>query len=607
MTTTTKGPGTGLWAAALLLCHHTGSAAMTPQQVYAAVAPSVAALQTVDEQGSPIAQFSATQVGATRYVTVCDGVDAAPALRLRQGEASASARIGARDRERNLCLVEAAQAIGPALTLHAALPATGQRVFAISNALGLGVGISEGVVAGIRSLSPGRLVQFTAPVSPGSEGGALVDDQGRLLAILDYRRRDGQNVNFGSPAAWIAEIAPRADGAAAQLQRFDAAAALSRQEQWQALADHAAAWLVHQPEQPDALRFAIEAAQALGQPDAVLGGWRALRRIKPDDAPTGLGLGGALWGSGLRAEALALARQLVAEHAEDGRVQLFLARVLRASGALADAESAYRRAIGLDAWLTDAYLGLATLAQARNDTATAVSIWSRLSGLYPQELQYREGLVRTSMRAGRPRDALAELDRWPAPHKDSATASLWRAEVLLELGAPEAALQAARQGLARGVDSPAIAWTLSATALARLQRHPEAIAAIGQAVALDPGNAARARRQVHFLFDGGQAQEALRAAQALADSHPDQAELLGEYGRALVRSDRHADAVPVLERALQADARQPFVWRALVRAHQNLGQRQQARAAHARLREIDAAQADDVWRSFVQPFEEGRP
>lgn len=579
---------------------------MTPQQVYAEAAPSVAALETVDEQGAAIAQFSATQVGPTRFVTVCDGVDAAPALRLLQGDASVAARVADRDRERNLCLVEAEQPLGRALAPRDQVPAVGQRVFAISNALGLGVGISEGVVAGIRGAA-GGLVQFTAPVSPGSEGGSLVDDEGRLVAILDYRRRDGQNVNFGAPVAWVAQIPVRAAAAAVQLQRFDAAVALSRQAQWPALAKHAAGWLAEQPNQPDALQFAIEAAQGLQQPAAVLDGWRTLRRVKPADAPTGLGLGRALWASGLRDEALALARQLVAEHAEDANARLFLAQVLHSGGAWADAEAAYRQAIGLDAWLNDAYRGLASLAQARNDTATALSIWSRLSGLYPQAMDYRVALLRTYVSAGRPRDAWAELERWPTPLKDSATALLWRALVLLDLGAPEAALQAARQSLAQGVDTPALAWNTAATALARLVRYPEGIAAIRQATELDPDNLFWKRRQVNFLFDGGRPQEALQAAQALAAAAPGRADILGELGRVLVRSDRHAQAIPVLERALQADARQPDVWRALIRAHQNLGQHPQARKAHARLRDIDAVQAERAWRSFVLPFEESRP
>ena len=64
--------------------------------------------------------------------------------------------------------------------------------------------ISEGVVAGIRHFPAGDYIQFSAPISPGSEGGALVDEQGRLVGVIDYRRRDGQNENYQYDTLWEA-------------------------------------------------------------------------------------------------------------------------------------------------------------------------------------------------------------------------------------------------------------------------------------------------------------------------------------------------------------------------------------------------------------------
>jgi len=109
----------------------------------------------------------------------------------------------------NLCLIEVDGAPSQAMAIKWQAPAAGSRVFAVSNALGLGVGISEGVVSGVRHFPNGDYIQFTAPISPGSEGGALVDDDGQLLGIVDYRRRDGQNVNFASLAEWIDQIEKR--------------------------------------------------------------------------------------------------------------------------------------------------------------------------------------------------------------------------------------------------------------------------------------------------------------------------------------------------------------------------------------------------------------
>jgi len=69
--------------------------------------------------------------------------------------------------------------------------AQGAPVFAVTNASGLAWSATEGILSAIRPADevPGagsgfRLLQFTAPVAPGSSGGALVDRAGSLIGII---------------------------------------------------------------------------------------------------------------------------------------------------------------------------------------------------------------------------------------------------------------------------------------------------------------------------------------------------------------------------------------------------------------------------------------
>lgn len=75
----------------------------------------------------------------------------------------------------------------------------GQKVYAIGNPLGLERSISEGIVSGIRFDDGRKLIQTTAPISPGSSGGGLFNDNGELIGITTATLVNGQNLNFAIP------------------------------------------------------------------------------------------------------------------------------------------------------------------------------------------------------------------------------------------------------------------------------------------------------------------------------------------------------------------------------------------------------------------------
>lgn len=72
----------------------------------------------------------------------------------------------------------------------------GQKVVAIGSPLGLFNTVSDGIVSGFRKLSEVSMIQFTAPISPGSSGGALLNMSGELIGILTAGFDDGQNLNL---------------------------------------------------------------------------------------------------------------------------------------------------------------------------------------------------------------------------------------------------------------------------------------------------------------------------------------------------------------------------------------------------------------------------
>jgi serine protease Do len=75
----------------------------------------------------------------------------------------------------------------------------GQRVFAIGNPSGLGYTVTTGVVSGMRELEGRTYVQTDAPISPGSSGGPLITEQGRVIGINSLVMRGVQGIGFAIP------------------------------------------------------------------------------------------------------------------------------------------------------------------------------------------------------------------------------------------------------------------------------------------------------------------------------------------------------------------------------------------------------------------------
>ena len=75
----------------------------------------------------------------------------------------------------------------------------GQKVVVIGNPEGLDGTISEGIVSAFRD-QPARLIQITAPISPGSSGSPVLDETGQVIGIATLIYKEGQNLNFAIPA-----------------------------------------------------------------------------------------------------------------------------------------------------------------------------------------------------------------------------------------------------------------------------------------------------------------------------------------------------------------------------------------------------------------------
>jgi S1-C subfamily serine protease len=110
------------------------------------------------------------------------------------------------DHHADLALIEVS-AVAPALHLSdAQMPVVGDSVYVIGNPLGLEGTFSQGIVSGIRTTGTDSLIQMTAPISPGSSGGPVLDGAGDVVGVSVATFKEGQNLNLAVPVSYLAHL-----------------------------------------------------------------------------------------------------------------------------------------------------------------------------------------------------------------------------------------------------------------------------------------------------------------------------------------------------------------------------------------------------------------
>lgn len=82
----------------------------------------------------------------------------------------------------------------------------GDEVYAVGNPQGLEGTFSQGIVSGIRQLGSDTILQITAPISPGSSGGPVLDTKGRVIGVAAATFKFGQNLNFAIPGKYLERL-----------------------------------------------------------------------------------------------------------------------------------------------------------------------------------------------------------------------------------------------------------------------------------------------------------------------------------------------------------------------------------------------------------------
>jgi S1-C subfamily serine protease len=181
--------------------------ALTAREIATRSFPSVVLLSMSDANGQPISLGSGFFVGYDIVATnahVIEGARSGLAKRISQTATMRVLDIAGIDAARDIALLRV-EGQGPALALTDSA-SVGETVYAIGNPEGLEGTFSQGIVSGIRAVGDYRFLQITAPISPGSSGGPVLNERGEAIGVATATYRGGQNLNFALPAEYVREL-----------------------------------------------------------------------------------------------------------------------------------------------------------------------------------------------------------------------------------------------------------------------------------------------------------------------------------------------------------------------------------------------------------------
>lgn len=180
------------------------------ETLFADLAPSVARVNVLDASGRMLGSGSGVVIDNGILLTSCHVATVGTKITAKLGDVVLPATIALADEVYDLCRLSVPNMHAPPVPIGSVdTLRTGQRVYAIGAPQGLELTLSEGIVSALRKVEGGTVIQTTAPISPGSSGGGLFDASGRLVGVMTFQHRYGQNLNFALPADWIPQMRAR--------------------------------------------------------------------------------------------------------------------------------------------------------------------------------------------------------------------------------------------------------------------------------------------------------------------------------------------------------------------------------------------------------------
>jgi len=175
------------------------------------IKPSAVAIETFDAKGNTLSRGSGFFVAGDKIITNRHVIEKSnrAEIHLFNGKKFPVKGVLAIDGEGDLALlqVDVPQGMAAPLPIIQRVPLEGESIVVIGNPYGLEGSVSNGIVSAVREISGyGKIIQITAPISPGSSGSPVVNMLGQVIGIATLQAAEGQSLNFAVPSERIAQL-----------------------------------------------------------------------------------------------------------------------------------------------------------------------------------------------------------------------------------------------------------------------------------------------------------------------------------------------------------------------------------------------------------------
>ena len=417
------------------------------------IKPSAVAIETFGGKGEKLSRGSGFFVSKDKIITNRHVIENAEKveIHLTNGKTFTAKGVLAIDGEADLALIQVdvpAEQAAP-LYIERATPQEGESIVVIGNQFGLEGSVSNGIFSAVREISGyGKIIQITAPISPGSSGSPVVNMRGEVVGVATLQAAEGQSLNFAVPAERIAGLK------IGNLQSFAAVEADTRKSK-RAGAERLYAQGLAQLSRDDFAR-AVSLFERAAQADE-------------NYAEAWYQAGFSYGMLGKHAEALRATKQAARLRPEWTQAQINIGASSYALGQYKDAEAAYKQAAKLDSNNSEIQYALGLTLNKLSKPEEEILAYKRAVALKPDHANALERLGTAYFKAGRFKDALGTYEQLKT-FKGDAKSYNFVGESLLELDRAEEAVAAFNTAVGMNSDFAKARYNLGRAELKRGNR-----------------------------------------------------------------------------------------------------------------------------------------